>query len=304
MKFLGFALILEWVSRVIAHGGVYTYNISGTLYQGNPWHIWDYGPFYGDGNSGIPAGISSIQRRWYFWPLYNINSANMTCNFDGAATSNSLHAAVAAGAIWFKIVQYGLTPEAMNLRGPWLQASMLTGENATGFSVTIPRNLRPGKHLIRHEVVNLQSNKNGGAQFYVECAQLKVGGNGPTAYVHLFPNLPTELQIKIWRICKHTAGLYLDIKKMIQSLAVKISLEEDLEKSAVNITLSHLSNLREIIFVVRHEDRAPEAMFAKHVRFPDPEAIAPFLWQRWKGWLERMDLFKGCIVRVVEAQIV
>jgi hypothetical protein len=65
----------------------------------NPWHIWDYGPFYGDGNSsGIPAGISSIQRRWYFWPIYDIYSGNMTCNFDGAATNNSLHASVMAGS--------------------------------------------------------------------------------------------------------------------------------------------------------------------------------------------------------------
>jgi len=65
----------------------------------NPWHIWDYEPFYGDGNtSGIPAGIPSIQRRWYFWPIYDIYSGNMTCNFDGAETNNSLHATVTAGS--------------------------------------------------------------------------------------------------------------------------------------------------------------------------------------------------------------
>lgn len=193
----------------------------------NPWHIWDYGPFYGNGNaSGIPEGVSSIQRRWYFWPLYDVTDGNMTCNFDGAATNNSLHAIVSAGdtivtqynalqfnltavdktiwfhqygpllvymarcpgescenfdgkgAVWFKIAQYGLAPDAMNLRGPWLQASMLTGENATGFPVTIPKDLRPGSYLIRHEVINLQSSRDYGAQFYVECAQLKVEGEG------------------------------------------------------------------------------------------------------------------------------
>jgi len=82
------------------------------------------------------------------------------------------------GAVWFKIAQYGLAPEAKNLRGPWLQASMLTGENATGFPVTIPTDLRPGSYLIRHEVINLQSSRDYGAQFYVECAQLKVEGKG------------------------------------------------------------------------------------------------------------------------------
>jgi cellulase len=82
------------------------------------------------------------------------------------------------GVVWFKIVQYGLVSEAPNLRGPWLQASMLTGENATGWPVSIPSGLRPGSYLIRHEVLNLQSNKDYGPQFYVECAQLKVEGKG------------------------------------------------------------------------------------------------------------------------------
>jgi lytic cellulose monooxygenase (C1-hydroxylating) len=95
------------------------------------------------------------------------------------------------GAVWFKIAQYGLTPEAMNLRGPWHQASMLTGENATGWPVTIPRDLVKGAYLIRHEVINLQSAKDYGPQFYVECAQLRVIGNGdhfPSAeYMASFP---------------------------------------------------------------------------------------------------------------------
>ncbi|KAF8859955.1 hypothetical protein BDZ45DRAFT_339904 [Acephala macrosclerotiorum] len=151
----------------------------------------------------------------YFWPLYDLNSGNMTCNFDGAATNNSLHAPVEAGstinarcsalrftlttvdktlfyhqygpllvymalcpgdtcegfdgegAVWFKIAQYGLAPETKNLRGPWLQASTLIEENAAGFPVTIPRNLRPGNYLIKHGVISLQSNKNDGAQFYM-----------------------------------------------------------------------------------------------------------------------------------------
>jgi cellulase len=206
----------------------------------NPWHIWDYGPFYGNGNdSGIPDGINSIQRRWYFWPIYDIYSGNMTCNFDGAETNNSLHASVVAGstitaqynaqnftlttvdktlwyhqfgpllvymahcpgsscagfdgkgAVWFKIAQYGLAPDVKNLRGPWLQATMLTGENATGWPVTIPQNLKGGNYLLRHEVINLQSDKDYGPQFYVECAQLKVEGKGngfpSSEYMASFP---------------------------------------------------------------------------------------------------------------------
>lgn len=83
-----------------------------------------------------------------------------------------------SGAVWFKIAQFGLAAEAVSLRGPWMQASMLTGVDATGVPVTIPKNLRPGRYLIRHEVINLQSNAGDGAQFYVECAQLNVEGTG------------------------------------------------------------------------------------------------------------------------------
>jgi hypothetical protein len=98
--------------------------------------------------------------------------------------------------------------------------------------------------------------------------------------------------------------LYPDIKEKIQSLAVEISSQEDLEESAVDIALSHLSNLREIVFVVGHEERVVEFRCPEHVRFSEPEAMEPFLWRRWKGWMERMDVFKGCVVRVVEAKIV
>lgn len=182
----------------------------------------------------------------------------MTCNFDGAATNNSLYASVAAGstilaqynalkfttttvdkvlwfhqygpllvymarcpgescesfdgkgAVWFKIAQYGLAPNATNLRGPWLHESMLTGENATGFPVTIPKDLRAGNYLIRHEVINLQSDKSYGAQFYIQCAQLKVNGPGdrfPSGeYMATFPGSykPTGWQslfFEHWMMC-------------------------------------------------------------------------------------------------------
>jgi lytic cellulose monooxygenase (C1-hydroxylating) len=130
MKLFDLVCIVALVGSAVAHGGVYTYEIRGSLYQGsgsnfllplllidvsrNPWHIWDYGPFYGDGNSsGIPAGISSIQRRWYFWPIYDINSGNMTCNFDGAPTNSSLHVTLPAGSTivaQYNALNFTLTP--------------------------------------------------------------------------------------------------------------------------------------------------------------------------------------------------
>jgi cellulase len=95
------------------------------------------------------------------------------------------------GTVWFKIAQYGLAPDTMNLRGPWQQATMLTGENATGWPVTIPSDLKAGSYMIQHEVINLQSSKDHWLQFYIECAQLKVGAPGEefpgSEYMATFP---------------------------------------------------------------------------------------------------------------------
>lgn len=40
----------------------------------------------------------------------------------------------------------------------------------------VPRTLRAGKYLVRHEIVSLHSA--GKPQFYAECAHLDVKGNG------------------------------------------------------------------------------------------------------------------------------
>lgn len=104
--------LLSLAASALAHGGIYSYDINGTIYQGylpnpnpnhptnppkrNPWHTFDYG----DGNTtAIPPNTPSIQRRWYFWPIYapDIMGSNITCNYDGAATTSSLHAPIAAG---------------------------------------------------------------------------------------------------------------------------------------------------------------------------------------------------------------
>lgn len=99
------------------------------------------------------------------------------------------------------------------------------------------------------------------------------------------------------------SGSFPDLKEKIQSLAVEISLEEDIEKSVVNISLLNLNNLKEIIFAVGHEERLLEFKYAEYIRFSKPEAMASSLWRRWKGGIEHMHLFKGCVVRVVKAKI-
>jgi len=82
------------------------------------------------------------------------------------------------------------------------------------------------------------------------------------------------------------------------------STEQDLNDAVVDIALSHLRNLREILFVVGQEKKLIEFNYAELVRFSEPEAVAPFLLKQWKFMMEHIALFKGCIVRFVEAKIV
>ena len=82
------------------------------------------------------------------------------------------------GAIWFKIAQEGLNPDATNMvRGDsWRQAYLngwRTGE--VGWTVKLPKGLKKGAYLIRHEIIMLAGNP---AQFYPNCAQLMVTGDG------------------------------------------------------------------------------------------------------------------------------
>ena len=193
------------------------------MVNSNPWHTRDNGE--GNSTGSIPPDAQSIQRRWHFYPIYteDILGTNITCNWDGASTSQSLHAPIAAGsnitayydtrdfnltevsqqywvhahgplmaymarcpgdscagfdgsgAVWFKVAQYGLEPLAENLGGPWYHWDMIGSVGKPGFVVTIPKDLKAGAYLIRHEVLMLASNP---AQFYPECSQLMVTGDG------------------------------------------------------------------------------------------------------------------------------
>lgn len=66
---------------------------------------------------------------------------------------------------------------------------------------TIPANLKPGKYLIRHEAIALHgSASEGGAQFYPNCMQLLVSGDGtelPDATVN-FPGAYGKRDKGIW----------------------------------------------------------------------------------------------------------
>jgi cellulase len=181
-------------------------------------------------NGMMDSGIEdlttpSIQRPYYWYPIEDPLSSNMSCNYNGISNAPDFHANIPAGgnitavyatvdtsifpyqlswrhshgpmlvylarcpgdscanfdptgAIWFKISQTGLTPDAtdMTVGEAWYQAYLNGwGTHQGGWTVQIPEGLKKGAYLIRHEIIMLAANP---AQFYPNCAQIMVTGDG------------------------------------------------------------------------------------------------------------------------------
>jgi len=79
------------------------------------------------------------------------------------------------GRGWFKIDQMGMWGQVLNSNN-W--ATAIVNKNLEWSSV-VPKNLAPGNYLIRHELLSLHQKAK--AQFYAECAQIVVSGEGTVA---------------------------------------------------------------------------------------------------------------------------
>ncbi|RDL42041.1 Uncharacterized protein BP5553_02020 [Venustampulla echinocandica] len=129
----------------------------------------------------IEAG-SNITAHWdnfmpNVWPDGWHHADGPLFAYMAACPGDSCEGFDGSGAVWFKINQLGLKPDAQDLRGPWIQGDLLLSGNRVppGYTVTIPKNLKPGKYLIRHEIIMVASIP---AQIYPDCAQLTVTGEG------------------------------------------------------------------------------------------------------------------------------
>ncbi|KAI0758199.1 glycosyl hydrolase family 61-domain-containing protein [Fomes fomentarius] len=189
--------------QVLAHGGVLSYVIEGTDYQG-------WAPY----NS--PTGQTTIQRPWSSYnPITDPTDPTVHCNNDGSSGALQLTTTVKAGSPitanwnqvwphpygpmltylaqcpgstctgvnsatlkWFKIDEAGLLSGTIG-DGYWAAGKMID-QNST-WTTTIPASVPSGNYLIRFETIALHSLP---AQLYPECAQLEITGGGnraPTA---------------------------------------------------------------------------------------------------------------------------
>jgi hypothetical protein len=79
------------------------------------------------------------------------------------------------GKGWFKIDQMGMWGDKLNSKN-W--ATAIINKNLE-WSTVIPKNLTPGNYIIRHELLSLHQKAK--PQFYAECAQIAVAGDGTAA---------------------------------------------------------------------------------------------------------------------------
>jgi cellulase len=80
---------------------------------------------------------------------------------------------------FFKIDEASYDPKTMTWGTDWLM------KNNHQWTVTIPNDIKPGTYVLRHEIISLHNALNddyikkvSGAQFYPQCAKIKVIGDG------------------------------------------------------------------------------------------------------------------------------
>ncbi|KAF9269756.1 hypothetical protein L218DRAFT_850422 [Marasmius fiardii PR-910] len=180
------------VAQASAHGFLAQVHIGGHQYEGNSVgnppknspikQLTDVGPNKGANNPNITCGHGAKpaalvvdampgDKMSFDWrdgdgnknasPLltYMASCGNRACNDFDPMNAN-----------WFKIQETGLLSNHT-----WKQADLKNGDT---IHASIPSNLAPGNYLVRSEILSLHNaNVRGGAEFYVDCVQIRVGGN-------------------------------------------------------------------------------------------------------------------------------
>jgi len=188
---------LAVISSVFAHGGVLSYKIGSSMFQGFSAY-------------NTPTGQSTIQRQWATYnPITTVSDPDLACNNPGTTTDPQLSATVTAGSQvvaywnnpwphtigpvmvymancggdcssatpsnldWFKIDEAGLLSGTVG-NGQWGMGKLVTDNSS--WTSTIPTDLPSGNYMIRHELLAIHTSNQ--PQFYPECAQLTVTGGG------------------------------------------------------------------------------------------------------------------------------
>lgn len=127
---------------------------------------------------------------WNTWPdSHKGPILNYIAPYNGMMPSSMLHVrcesmglifgvlgqTTGGSLVWSKISQSSIVSGTT-----WVTDTLIASNYST--STTIPRNLKAGNYVIRHEIIALHGAQNdNGAQAYPQCLNLKVGGSGTVA---------------------------------------------------------------------------------------------------------------------------
>ncbi|KAL0573052.1 hypothetical protein V5O48_008911 [Marasmius crinis-equi] len=132
----------------------------------------------------VAAG-SQVGLKWTTWPD---SHKGPMITYMARAPSDITKWNPGNSAVWFKVAHSGKTSD-----GKWAATDLLYASNHV-YTFTIPKNLKAGQYIIRHEIIALHSAYSyPGAQVYPSCIQVEVTGSGsalPTSFVS-FPGAYT-----------------------------------------------------------------------------------------------------------------
>ncbi|KZV89121.1 family 61 putative glycoside hydrolase [Exidia glandulosa HHB12029] len=131
----------------------------------------------------VAAG-SSLTLNWTTWPARQ----GPLITYMAKAPSDITKWQPGSSAVWFKVHQAGYS------NGVWASTALI---NSGGlYTFTIPKSLKAGQYLVRHEILALHAAyQYPGVQVYPSCIQLQVTGSGtstgPTSGLVAFPGAYT-----------------------------------------------------------------------------------------------------------------
>ncbi|KAB5590486.1 Polysaccharide monooxygenase [Ceratobasidium theobromae] len=146
----------------------------------------------------VAAAGTNVALNWTTWPDSHVGPV---ITYMARAPSDVTSWNPGTDAVWFKVAEQGLE------NGKWAATDILTGENNSIYTFTIPPTLKAGQYIIRHEIIALHSAyAYPGAQFYPSCIQVEVTGSGTETG-------PSELVAFPGAYTSSTPGIVFDVYK-------------------------------------------------------------------------------------------
>ena len=122
--------------------------------------------------SATVAAGGKVELEWDTWPESHHGPViDYMAKCSGSCTS-----ADPSSLEFFKIDEAGLV-DGSAAPGKWASDDLMAA--GMKWTVTVPADLAEGEYVLRHEMIALhEGNREGGAQFYPQCVNLKVTGGG------------------------------------------------------------------------------------------------------------------------------